>query len=313
MNLRQLQIFQAVMQTGSMSAAARLMSITPSAVSRIISHAELQLGYNLFTRTRSGLIPTAAADILFSESAAIYSKLAELKKIAANLRQEEQRVRLAASPAISHELLPAFLERHLRLYPGVDIEVRTLHSDQFAQAILERTVDFALGFFAQTHPKLTCAPIASGPLYAVATRALWQRAERAKPGNRLSFFTQVPVIEMLGTDPMQSLVEELVFSLGAEGGPRSTGLAVQSAPLALELVRRGLGWTIVDFVTAQSLDSRGEVALELHELHDLPAIPLYAYYATASPPGRNAERMLEMLRAQFQPTETICLASVAEG
>jgi DNA-binding transcriptional LysR family regulator len=304
MNLRQLQVFQAVMQTGSMSAAARLMFITPSAVSRIISHAELQLGYSLFARTRSGIVPTPEADILFTESAAIHSKLAELKRVAANLRQEEQRIRLAASPAISHELLPSLLDRHSRLHPGINIEVRTLHHDQFAQAILERSVDFGLAFFAQTYPRLTCRPIASGSLYAVATRSLWQRAQRAKPANPLSFFAQVPVIQLIGSDPLQSLIDDLVYSLGAGREPPQSGLAVQSAPLALELARRGMGWTIVDFVTARSLESRGEAALELHELHDLPAIPLCAYHATASPPGRNAQRMLEMLRAQFQPTGT---------
>lgn len=45
MNLRQLEVFQAVMQTGNMSAAGRLICITPSAVSKTISHAELQLGF----------------------------------------------------------------------------------------------------------------------------------------------------------------------------------------------------------------------------------------------------------------------------
>ena len=57
MNLRQLEVFQAVMQTGNMSAAARLICITPSAVSKTISHTELQLGYKLFTRGKGTLAP----------------------------------------------------------------------------------------------------------------------------------------------------------------------------------------------------------------------------------------------------------------
>ena len=64
MNLRQLEVFQAVLQTGNMSAAARLLCITPSAVSKAIAHTELQLGYRLFNRTPSGLTPTPEAQVL---------------------------------------------------------------------------------------------------------------------------------------------------------------------------------------------------------------------------------------------------------
>ena len=58
MNLRQLEVFQAVMQTGNMSAAARLICITPSAVNKTVAHTELQLGYKLFTRGKGTLAPT---------------------------------------------------------------------------------------------------------------------------------------------------------------------------------------------------------------------------------------------------------------
>ena len=95
------------MQTGNMSAAARLICITPSAVSKTISHTELQLGYKLFTRGRGTLAPTPEAQVLFEESALIHGKLDELKRIALNLRQVDGgQVRLAAIPSICHEFLP---------------------------------------------------------------------------------------------------------------------------------------------------------------------------------------------------------------
>src|SRR6185436_2775970 len=99
MNLRQLEVFQAVMQTGNMSAAARLVSITPSAVSKTIAHTEVQLGYKLFTRTKGALAPTPEAMVLYDASAAIHIRLDELRRIAGNLRQVDRgQVRLAAIP-----------------------------------------------------------------------------------------------------------------------------------------------------------------------------------------------------------------------
>ena len=65
MRLRHIEVFNAVMQTGSVSAAARLINITQPAVSRTLQHAELQLGFALFQRARGRLTPTNEALALF--------------------------------------------------------------------------------------------------------------------------------------------------------------------------------------------------------------------------------------------------------
>lgn len=81
MNLRQLEVFQAVLQTGNMSAAARLLCITPSAVSKTVAHTELQLGYRLFVRTPAGLTPTPEAQVLATESTGIHRQLDALRRV----------------------------------------------------------------------------------------------------------------------------------------------------------------------------------------------------------------------------------------
>lgn len=67
---------------------------------------------------------------------------------------------------------------------------------------------------------------------------------------------------------------------------------VQTSRLAVQLVRRGMGWTVVDFLTAHQLDAQNMVAVELP---DCPYIPLYAYHAQSHPPDQLAKRMLDML------------------
>ena len=291
MNLRQLEVFQAVMQTGNMSAAARLVCITPSAVSKTIGHTELQLGYKLFTRTKGTLAPTPEAMVLYGESAAIHSRLEELRKIAVNLRQVDRgQVRLAAIPSISHEFLPVLLEQHALRYPGVDIEVRTLHQDQMVQALQTRAVDFALGYYEHPHPQVTSRMLMSGPLYVVVTREIWQRAARVRRNSAISFLANTPMIRLVGDDPMRESIDLLAGRLNCE---QVLGVQVQTSRLALELVRRGMGWTVVDFLTASNLDAATMAAIELQ---DLPPVPLFAYHAAALPPGQHAVRMLEMMQ-----------------
>jgi DNA-binding transcriptional LysR family regulator len=74
--------------------------------------------------------------------------------------------------------------------------------------------------------------------------------------------------------------------------PDGPGVQVQTSRLALELVKLGMGWTVVDFFTAARLDPAQFVTLELHEL---PPMSLYSYHARAHPPGLHATRMLAML------------------
>lgn len=288
MNLRQLEVFQAVLQTGNMSAAARLLCITPSAVSKAVAHTELQLGYRLFVRTRQGLTPTPEACVLATESQGIHQQLDALRRTARNLgTSDEGQVRLAAIPAVTHEFLPRLLQRHAARYPQVAVEVRTLHQDQMTQALLTRSVDFGLGFYAHPHPQIRSELLVSGRLSLAVAPALWHRAARA--ATLRARLAQVPVIRLVGDDPMRQSIDDIAQRLGAPAAP---AIQVQTSRLALELVRLGMGWTVIDFLTAQRQDPASVVTQELHEL---PPISLFAYQARTVPAGLAATRMRALL------------------
>jgi len=230
--------------------------------------------------------------VIYTESSEIHGKLDELRKIAINLRQVDKgQVRLAAIPSISHEFLPLVLERHAARYPGVGVEVRTIHQDQMVPALATRSVDFALGYYEHPHPQLASRMLVSGPLYLAVTREIWERAARVRRNNPMSFLANTPMIRLVGDDPMRQAIDEFSRQLGAS---KESGVQVQTSRLALELVRLGMGWTVIDFLTASNLDTSPMVAVELP---DLPPIALYSYHATATPPGRHALAMLEMLPA----------------
>lgn len=290
MNLRQLEVFQAVLQTGNMSAAGRLLCITPSAVSKAIAHTEMRLGYRLFLRTPAGLTPTPEAQVLAAESVGIYRQLDALRRTARNLAAADTGdVRLAAIPSVSHEFLPQALQEHARRYPQVGVEVRTIHQDQMTQALLTRSVDFGLGFYKHPHPQIGSDLLVTGRLYLAVAQSVWQRHPRA--ASRSARLAQLPVVRLVGDDPMRQAIDDIAQRLGT---PAEPGVQVQTSRLALELVKLGMGWTVVDFITATRLDPAQLMTLELHEL---PPMSLYSYHARAHPPGLQATRMLAMLPA----------------
>ena len=64
MTLTDCQIFMTVSQLGTFAAAAEQMHLTPSAISHAVSGMESECGFLLFTRTKSGVTMTAAAESL---------------------------------------------------------------------------------------------------------------------------------------------------------------------------------------------------------------------------------------------------------
>jgi DNA-binding transcriptional LysR family regulator len=56
MRLRQIEVFHAVYSTGSMTSAAAMLNVSQPSVSKVLAHAEQQLGYLLFERCRRSIV-----------------------------------------------------------------------------------------------------------------------------------------------------------------------------------------------------------------------------------------------------------------
>ncbi|WP_340524226.1 LysR family transcriptional regulator, partial [Cupriavidus necator] len=67
MRLRQIEVFRAVMLTGTVSEAARLLHVSQPVVTRVLQHAEASLGFRLFERVRGRLQATPEANALYGD------------------------------------------------------------------------------------------------------------------------------------------------------------------------------------------------------------------------------------------------------
>ncbi|AHV94010.1 bacterial regulatory helix-turn-helix, lysR family protein [Bordetella holmesii ATCC 51541] len=80
LTLRHIEVFHAVMRTGSVTGAARLLNVSQPAVSAVLKHCEARARIRLFERTGRRLVPTAEAVALFPDVAAIYGRLDSLTR-----------------------------------------------------------------------------------------------------------------------------------------------------------------------------------------------------------------------------------------
>lgn len=86
MNERQINAFRQVIRLGSVTAAARALSVSQPAVSRLIGDLEAGLGFPLFERRAGKLYPTPDARNLASEVERMFYGLERLERFARDMR-----------------------------------------------------------------------------------------------------------------------------------------------------------------------------------------------------------------------------------
>jgi len=171
MRLRQIEVFHAIYTSGSMTNAARLLNVSQPSVSKVLAHAEQQLGYLLFDRVKGKLVATPEADRLFGLVANVYEHVEQLRHVAENLRASDVgKVRIAATPAFGVDLLPTAISSYLESHPDTVFEIETLHYDEIAGALLESRVDIGLAFDPVPVPGLVTESLASGEFVAITPR-----------------------------------------------------------------------------------------------------------------------------------------------
>lgn len=127
---------------GSYTAAARSLSISPSAVSKSIQRLERQLGVSLFTRTTRSLALTNEGRDLHERTLRLLRDAEEIEQAAKAARAEPAgTLRIAASLPIGLHVITPALPRFRTLHPKVSIDLRL--SDQRID-LIEEGIDIAV-------------------------------------------------------------------------------------------------------------------------------------------------------------------------
>lgn len=294
MRLRHIELFQAILQTGSLTAAAQLLHISQPAASKILKHAEQQLGFALFSRVRGKLQPTAEARILQQETERIAADLQSLLRLANNLgRGEERALRLICTPALAQALVPEALRCWRKRFAGTRCHLATQHTTEIVEALLLREADLGLTLQAVEHPFLSSQTLAQGRMMVIAPAGWWPEEALAQPF-RLEQLADAPLI---GLDTRDALGGLLRGHLEALASPPRIDTWVQTYQLARSLVEAGQGLALVDPLTA--LHGGGQ-SIQARPLEPQVPVPLYALVrAQEAAPAAQLE-LLEQVRHQAE-------------
>jgi DNA-binding transcriptional LysR family regulator len=147
--------FLAVLQEGSLSAAARALGLTQPTIGRHVDALETTLGFALFTRSQHGFLPTEAALHLqpYAENLAA-TTAALLRAASAHAGVDGQvsgTVRITASEVVGAELLPPVLAALRQAYPALVLE---LALSSRLEDLLQRQADIAVRMVPPTQEAL---------------------------------------------------------------------------------------------------------------------------------------------------------------
>jgi DNA-binding transcriptional LysR family regulator len=143
LSLRQLEAFCAVSMAGSVSAAARRLHRTQSAVSAAVSELEAALGIPLFERAGRGLRPTDAARRLLPRALEVVERAAELPALAGGAHGVAERLRLGASRTIGPFVMPGLLARFATLHPRAAVELSVANTAELLARLRRSELDLA--------------------------------------------------------------------------------------------------------------------------------------------------------------------------
>src|SRR5262247_3262573 len=145
MDLRQLEILQAIAKTGSFTACGRKLNVSQSAISRQILLLEEELGEPLFLRVGRQVRMTPAAESLVQLGQRVFQDLRDtVGTITDQTRQLKGTLRLSGGMTVCLYVFPSLLKHLRRVHPQLDVRLTVATAGQSVQQIRDGRVDAGL-------------------------------------------------------------------------------------------------------------------------------------------------------------------------
>ena len=295
------RVFYHVATCGSLTMAARLLHNSQPNIPRIINQLERDLNCRLFTRSNKGVTLTREGETLYIHvrEAVLHITCAEGELKNRSDRQTGQITIAASETALRGVLLP-ILSAYRREYPGVQIYLRSMTTEDAIESLKHRLADIAV----VTKPmhedsSLTAEQLAVFPDALIAPKAI--TPPRAGPLT-LADLADWPFISMHLRSVSYAMLRDYFFRHGVLFQP---GTYVSSLSQIVPMVASGLGAAFLPAFMAREQLSAGEIQ-QIPLADEPPAHAICMLYAESKALDASCAELVRRLRrfkAQAVPGE----------
>ncbi|MDX2418679.1 MAG: LysR family transcriptional regulator [Xanthomonadales bacterium] len=291
MRLRHIEVFHAVYNCGSITGAARLLNVSQPSVSKVLAHAEQQLGFPLFNRHKGKIVPTREAERLIDHVNHAYRNINELRRVSKNLGSAESGViRIAVTPALGIDIIPAAIASYLEQHPDTMFEIETLHLHQVVRALRELRIDFGIVFNPPATQGIKIDHLATAEFVAISNGI-------SGPGNqskmKLEELDGKRFVSLNTRSPLGQLLETRFESSNIK--LRSVA-NVETYQMAKALVANGAGMALIDEITARSTGHDSVIARYLEPSMQFEVSILHT---VSDPLSIITQRFINHLKTEF--------------
>lgn len=277
LTLRQIEVIRAIMVTGSVGGAARLLNVSSPGISRVMKHAEGLLGLKLFSRKAGRYTPTREANDIFSQINGVYDKVEDLQFLVTRLKRgADAELKIGSVPSISNVMVPRAIADVRRKYPSLVIDIDILKIEEAINYLLLGKGEVVAVSHKVEHPMLTFEPLAKGRLKCIVPEGHpLARQDRVVADEIVKY----PLIGIDPNDPYGRIMAS-IFSSHALAYEMTIRARFGSTVCAL--VTNGLGVAIIDEFTLAADNWPNLRALEIIEPTTFQTYIAYRKDATLS-------------------------------
>lgn len=293
LNLRQIEIFRAVMTTGSISGASQLLFVSQPAVSRLLSHTEQRVGFALFERIKGRLYATPEAKKLFHEVESVYQAVQRVNELASDLSKNRSGIlNVVSSPSVGQMLIPEALALFRARHPDVKLTFQCLGYEHLKERLLHRQADLGMVILPMEHPNLETTPLCRNRLVCILpynhdlTRGAMLTLDDLRP---------YPLISYERSTPMGSMVARMYQEAGE---PMAVAIEVGSPQNACSLVQMGAGVALVDEFSVRSWSASSH--LVVRPVAHAPILEASLVHMRFEPPSQLTQAFIAQLRQLVQ-------------
>jgi DNA-binding transcriptional LysR family regulator len=252
MNLKRLQGFRAVFESGSVTNAAQRLHMTQPALSRLIRDLEQELGIALFARQHQRLVPTAEGRAFFREAERALAAVDQIVDIARDIRTlKGAHLRLVTTMNIAFGIMPAAIQALATLHPRARVSLDIKDVRDIADWVTTGPFDVGITILPLDDARVECE------LLATVRCLLAMPKSHHLAQKRLVSLKDLDGERMVLPSPGNINRDKFGAAFASVGLPYLGSVDTPSAFSACQFVARGLGLAVVDpftFRTASGLD-----------------------------------------------------------
>ena len=291
MGIRDIEVFRAVMTSGSTSKAAALLGISQPAVSQSIRKLESSANLRLFERLRSRLVPTQEAIALMSDVDRYFVGFEVIEHRIRSLQSFGLgRLSIATLPALGTGFLPRVIAHFDAEKRGVQISLQVMISREVHEKVSAGQADIGLMSDEMSLTGLEHSPFLQMPGVAV------MNARHRLARRRTIRTTDLDGISFLALNPEDSMRRRLEAKLEALGIKPKAVVETPYSHTVCELALSGVGLGIAHPLVAFDYVSRGLVVKPI-EIETLFTTVLV--FRPGTPLSENAKQFLRSMRMQL--------------